>query len=114
MDELSGRTVDLVDLVGAEARRLAERIRDAASWNDRFALVDRLVFRQVDEGRRRPDPEVEVASVDVLVPPSPERLADLSHDDGLCQRANPAGTFGAWSTDEARTPQALACSGRRS
>jgi hypothetical protein len=40
MDELSGQTVDLVDVLGAAGRRLAEQLRETSSWRRRFALMD--------------------------------------------------------------------------
>jgi AraC-like DNA-binding protein len=57
MDALAGTTVDLVDLLGPDARRTAERVRDAGSWDDRFALVDDLLLRRLERGTR-PAPEV--------------------------------------------------------
>jgi AraC-like DNA-binding protein len=58
MDELSGQTVDLVDVLGAAARRLAEQLRETPSWRQRFALVDQFLLRRLDDG---PQPAPEVA-----------------------------------------------------
>jgi AraC-like DNA-binding protein len=57
LGELSGRTVDLVDVLGPAGRRLAEQLRDAPSWRDRFALLDRFLLRRLADGPR-PSPEV--------------------------------------------------------
>jgi AraC-like DNA-binding protein len=57
MDELSGRLVDLVDLLGAAGRRLAEGVREAPSWRQRFALVDQFLLRRLEAGPQ-PSPEV--------------------------------------------------------
>jgi hypothetical protein len=57
MDELSGRTVDLVDVLGAPARRLTERVRETTTWRQRFELLDQFLLRRLDGGPR-PSPEV--------------------------------------------------------
>ena len=57
MDELSGQLVDLVDVLGPDGRRLGERLREAPSWGQRFALLDHFLLRQLEEGQR-PSPEV--------------------------------------------------------
>jgi AraC-like DNA-binding protein len=60
MGELRGHTVDLVDVLGAAGRRLAEQLREAATWRYRFALLDRFLLRRLERGPR-PGPEVEWA-----------------------------------------------------
>jgi AraC-like DNA-binding protein len=57
MGELSGHTVDLVEVLGADAGRLAERIRETQSWRRRFALLDRFLLRRLERG---PRPSAEV------------------------------------------------------
>jgi AraC-like DNA-binding protein len=57
-DELSGLIVDLTDVLGPAGRRLAERVRDAATWRQRFTLVDEFLLRRLERGRR---PSAEVA-----------------------------------------------------
>jgi AraC-like DNA-binding protein len=57
LDELSGQLVDLVDLVGAAGAGVAERIRDARSWDRRFAIMDEFLLRRMADGPR-PAPEV--------------------------------------------------------
>ena len=57
MEELSGQLVDLVEVLGADARRLAERLREAPSWPQRFALMDQFLLGRLDSGPR-PSPEV--------------------------------------------------------
>jgi AraC-like DNA-binding protein len=57
MAELSGRTVDLADVLGAAGRRLAEQLREAPSWRRRSALLDQFLLRRLDRGPR-PSPEV--------------------------------------------------------
>jgi AraC-like DNA-binding protein len=57
MDELSGQTVDLVDVLGPDGRRLGEQLRETPTWRQRFALVDRFLLRRLAVGPR-PAPEV--------------------------------------------------------
>jgi AraC-like DNA-binding protein len=57
MDELSGQLVDLADVLGPDGRRLGERLREAPTWRQRFALLDRFLLRRLDEGPA-PSPEV--------------------------------------------------------
>ena len=54
MNRLSGDTVDLVEVLGADGRRLAEQLRDTPSWRQRLALLDRFPL----ERGPRPSPEV--------------------------------------------------------
>lgn len=48
MHELANRTVALADVV-PEADELAERLRDAHSWPERFALVESFLLRRLAE-----------------------------------------------------------------
>jgi AraC-like DNA-binding protein len=57
MNRLSGDTVDLVEVLGADGRRLAEQLRDTPSWRQRFALLDRFLLERLERGPR-PSPEV--------------------------------------------------------
>ena len=57
MDQLSGRTVDLADLLGADGRRLADQLREAPAWRRRFALLDEFLLPRLERG---PRPSAEV------------------------------------------------------
>ncbi len=57
MDELSGQTVDLVEVLGPDGRRLAEQLRETPSWRGRFTLLDQFLLRRLADGPR-PAPEV--------------------------------------------------------
>ncbi|HEY7596628.1 MAG TPA: helix-turn-helix domain-containing protein [Actinophytocola sp.] len=46
-DHLTGRLVDLHDVLGADARRLGERVRDLPRWTDRFDLLDRFFLARL-------------------------------------------------------------------
>ncbi|RMI41313.1 AraC family transcriptional regulator [Streptomyces triticirhizae] len=55
--ELDGGIVTLDELWGREASRLGERLAEAPSWPDRFALTDALLARRRRDGEAV-DPEV--------------------------------------------------------
>lgn len=55
--ELGGTVAGLADLWGSEAARFEERLREAASWDARFALARDMLGRRCEAGRRL-DPEV--------------------------------------------------------
>lgn len=57
MSELREQLVDLRELAGPPARRLAEQLPGSSSWPDRFALVERFLLARLD---RAPQPAPEV------------------------------------------------------
>jgi AraC-like DNA-binding protein len=50
MEELSGHTVDLVDVLGPDGGRLAEQLCASPSWRRRVALLDRFLLRRLERG----------------------------------------------------------------
>lgn len=54
---LTGEAVDLVDVLGPSARRLAEQLREEVAWPRRFAMLDAFLLRRLNEGPQ-PTPEV--------------------------------------------------------
>lgn len=58
MDALAHRVVALEELLGAPARRLAEQLHDAPSWEARFELLDSLIAERFETG---PEPSPGVA-----------------------------------------------------
>ena len=57
MDEISDKLVDLDDVVGTDGRRLGDMVRDAATWADRFSIVDAFFLRRLADAPC-PAPEV--------------------------------------------------------
>ncbi|WP_063758470.1 AraC family transcriptional regulator [Kibdelosporangium aridum] len=60
LDVLNGVVVDLEDLIGAKAKRLIEHLAELPDWPSRFAVMDAVLPRWLDEGRP-PSPMVEYA-----------------------------------------------------
>jgi AraC-like DNA-binding protein len=60
LHELTGGTADLHDLIGCEARRLAERLDEASSDRARLLLLGRWITVRLD-GRSSTDPSVAYA-----------------------------------------------------
>jgi AraC-like DNA-binding protein len=58
--DLSGRVMSLEDVWGREAGRAEDRLRSAASWDQRFAIAAELLRRRLDAHPAHPrvDPEV--------------------------------------------------------
>ena len=46
MDRFTNHSIDLADIFGADARRLAEQLHDAGDWESRFDLLDSLFMRR--------------------------------------------------------------------
>ena len=57
MHEVAGRVVELDDLLGADGRRLVERLYDAPGWAARFDLLDAAIAKRLGESRP-PSPDV--------------------------------------------------------
>ncbi|WP_433153803.1 helix-turn-helix domain-containing protein [Actinomadura nitritigenes] len=55
--DLTGTVVSLEDVWGRDAGRAEDRLRAAASWDERFAIAAEILSRR-PEARRRVDPEV--------------------------------------------------------
>ncbi|HEU5029934.1 MAG TPA: helix-turn-helix domain-containing protein [Spirillospora sp.] len=56
--ELTGTVVPLEDIWGRDAARAEDRLRAAASWDERFAIAADLLLRRRPDAGRRVDPEV--------------------------------------------------------
>jgi hypothetical protein len=56
VNELSGQLIDLADVLGGTARRLAEQLRETPNGRQRFALMDQFLLRRLSGGHGRPAP----------------------------------------------------------
>jgi AraC-like DNA-binding protein len=85
MDELSGQTVDLVDVLGPDGRRLAEQLRETPSWRGRFTLLDQFLLRRLADGPR-PAPEVASARERLLATGGAVPIGQLADEAGWSHR----------------------------
>ncbi|MEU9591768.1 helix-turn-helix domain-containing protein [Streptomyces sp. NPDC048219] len=83
--ELDGAVVPLGDLWGREAARIRERLGEASSWQDRFALTDALLARRHETGPRV-DPEVARAWHRIVAGPDPARVDALAAEVGWSRK----------------------------
>jgi AraC-like DNA-binding protein len=49
--ELAGTETDADDVLGPAARELYERVREAATWQQRFAVIDEMLLRQLRDSQ---------------------------------------------------------------
>ena len=85
MTEIKGYTVDLDTMFEAEARQLAEQVREARAWDERFALVDEFLLRRLDHGRA-PAPEVRWAWRRLTATGGAASIAGIADDVGWSHR----------------------------
>jgi AraC-like DNA-binding protein len=83
--ELGGMVVGLEDLWGRDATRTQEQLGVAASWDDRFALVETALARRY-EARRAVDPEVAFAWDQMVVSGGRVRVERLAHELGWSRK----------------------------
>jgi AraC-like DNA-binding protein len=83
--DVSGAVATLDQVWGSEAARLRERLRDAASWDERFALVDAALRHRYETGPSA-DPET-VRAWDLIVGSHGQvRVDDLALDTGWSRK----------------------------
>ena len=81
MDALSGRVVDLTDVLGAGIRPLADQLREAPSRRQQFALLDDYLLRRAQDGPE-PAPEVSWAWQRLVVAGGRLRIRQLAAEVG--------------------------------
>jgi AraC-like DNA-binding protein len=84
--ELAGITVDLVDLLGAGAVDLVERLRAATTWPERFRLLDTALLRRLGDSNRRAPEEVAEAWRMIFASDGRVRVAALADHVGYSRR----------------------------
>jgi AraC-like DNA-binding protein len=85
IERIGREYVDVVDVFGAQGRRLAERVRDAASWGRRFALLDEFLLDRLQDGPR-PAPETARAWRRIVASRGAARIGDLAREVGWSHR----------------------------
>lgn len=83
--ELGGTVVGLDDLWGRDATRTQEQLRDATSWDDRFAIAEGALARRLDEDRAV-DAEVAFAWRKMVASRGRERVEQLATDVGWSRK----------------------------
>ena len=104
--ELAGLDLEADDVLGPFAAELRDRIREASTWADRFAVLDDLLSRRAvqQESPGSPGPEVAYAWRSLLASRGAMPIADLSRETGWTARH-----LGARFRDEfGLTPKAAA------
>ncbi|HKA82988.1 MAG TPA: helix-turn-helix domain-containing protein [Acidimicrobiales bacterium] len=82
---LGGTVVTLADLWGRDAARTEERLRAAASWDDRFAIAEAALARRHEAGRAV-DPEVAFAWGRIVTSRGQVRVDQLAADVGWSRK----------------------------
>jgi AraC-like DNA-binding protein len=83
--EFAGAVVALADVWGRDAGRAEDRLRAAASWDERFAIVAEIIGRRMDV-RRAVDPEVAHAWRRVLTGRGRVRVDGLADEVGWSRK----------------------------
>jgi len=85
LDELTGRVVDVGELFGAAGHRLVTSLREAPSWDARFASVEAFLLQRLDDGPR-PAPEVALAWQRMILTRGRIPIRDLADEAGWSRR----------------------------
>ncbi|MFI2233540.1 helix-turn-helix domain-containing protein [Nocardia testacea] len=83
--ELDGTVVELTDLWGARARQLRERLAAAATWEQRFALME-AALAGGDDPARAVDPEVAVSWQRIVTSRGQVRVGELAEACGWSRK----------------------------
>ncbi|MGW6422207.1 helix-turn-helix domain-containing protein [Nocardia sp. NPDC055053] len=84
-NDLGRGVVPLEDLWGSQVRRLRERLADAGTWEERFALTTSFLA-QCDRPMRTPDPEVVAAWHRVLASGGQVKVGELAESLGWSRK----------------------------
>src|SRR6185437_5214331 len=82
---IGGTVAALSDLWGRDAARFYERLRDAASWQDRFAIAEAALAQRLEAGRAV-TPEVAFAWQQMLASRGQSRVDDLAAEAGWSRK----------------------------
>ena len=79
--DLGQTVVTLEDVWGRDAARVRDQLRDAPSWNDRFAIADATLLRRYEAGPSV-DPEVARAWDRIVASRGRVRVDEMAHETG--------------------------------
>lgn len=78
--------VDLEDVIGVDSRELTDRIAGASGWEERFAIVDRVLMRRTASSRSDgPDPHL-ARAWELLVTDPGRAIKDVADELGWSRR----------------------------
>lgn len=80
---LSGRMVDIGDLLGRDGRDLGERVAAAKEWPQRFDIVETFVFERT---RHEPSPAIAAAVGRLWRSAGAARISDIASDIGWSRK----------------------------
>ena len=83
--ELGGTIVTLDDIWGRDAARIQEQVRDAGSWDERFAIAEAALVRRHEAGRAV-DPEVAFAWEQMVTSRGLVRVDQLAAEAGWSRK----------------------------
>lgn len=83
--QLGGTVATLDDLWGREAERTQERLRDATSWDDRFAIAEAALAQRLEAGREI-DPEISFAWDQMVATRGQVRVDQLAAETGWSRK----------------------------
>ena len=83
--EPGGSVVALDELWGRDAMRIEERLREAASWDDRFAIVEDALARRL-HAQRGVDPEVAFAWAQMVTGQEQVRVEEVATEVGWSRK----------------------------
>lgn len=85
LDALAHRIVEIEDLMGADARRLTEKLAEASSWDRRFELLDDEIARRV-AASEPVHPAITLAMTAIVRSRGRARIGDLVDQSGWSPR----------------------------
>lgn len=86
MHRLAGLTADLADVLGRDASRLTERLREAPDWSSAFTLLDQVIRERIAGNDASPSAEVQWAWDALLRSGGTVRVQDLTRELGWSRK----------------------------
>ncbi len=85
LEALAGRVVRLEDLIGADGRRLAQRLGEATGWDERLTLTEDFVLERINR-HRAPPPLVTALWRRLIASRGQSDIAALAADAGVSRK----------------------------
>ena len=85
MADLTNRTIELTDILGAKTGNLVERLATASTWAQRFDLLDTIFAARI-QGAREASPEVSWAWQQLSTSQGRIRVGELTRETGWSRK----------------------------